>query len=174
MAHATQQKPTLHPLMILREEHQRILEFLQHLLTATAKVKASPDPKGDTQLMGELEHVIHHILEAENHHQREEQVLFPALIAKGIEGPPTVMRIEHEELRRHKQALRQIIDSPNGLDVAKLEEHASLLADMLSKHIFKENNILFPMASQAIPDEEWGEIRKGFDRVGYCCFSPTQ
>ena len=46
------------------------------------------------------------------------------------------------------------------------------MADALSSHFFKENNILFPAAMQVIEDGEWTDARKQFDELGYCCFTP--
>jgi hypothetical protein len=43
---------------------------------------------------------------------------------------------------------------------------------MLSGHFYKENNILFPAALEVIGESEWPEIRRQFDELGYCCFTP--
>jgi hypothetical protein len=43
---------------------------------------------------------------------------------------------------------------------------------MLSSHIFKENNVLYPAALKVISEEEWSGIREDFDEIGYCCFTP--
>ena len=45
---------------------------------------------------------------------------------------------------------------------------------MLAGHFSKENRVLFPTAIQLFSDEEWIDIRKQFDDVGYCCFTPER
>jgi PAS domain S-box-containing protein len=54
----------------------------------------------------------------------------------------------------------------------QLEEAAMSLAEMLSNHFYKENNILFPTALKVIEENEWRDIRHQFDEIGYCSFTP--
>ncbi len=55
---------------------------------------------------------------------------------------------------------------------AQLDAVALALAEMLSSHFYKENNILFPAALEVIGESEWLDIRHQFDELGYCCFTP--
>ncbi|HUU86860.1 MAG TPA: PAS domain-containing protein, partial [Candidatus Glassbacteria bacterium] len=48
------------------------------------------------------------------------------------------------------------------------------LAGMLTTHFFKENNILFPASLRLISQDEWKDIRKEFDEIGYCSFTPEE
>ena len=43
---------------------------------------------------------------------------------------------------------------------------------MLSNHFYKENNILFPTALNVISTDEWTDVRKQFNEIGYCFFTP--
>jgi DUF438 domain-containing protein len=56
----------------------------------------------------------------------------------------------------------------------QLWETAKSLGTLLSNHFYKENNILFPAAMSVITEQEWLEIRKEFDEIGYCCFTPPE
>ena len=49
---------------------------------------------------------------------------------------------------------------------------ASALKELLSGHFYKENNVLFPASMRVIPETEWAMIRRDFDEIGYCCFTP--
>jgi DUF438 domain-containing protein len=44
--------------------------------------------------------------------------------------------------------------------------------EAFANHIYKEHKILFPSAIKLISDEEWIEIRKQFDEIGYFSFIP--
>ncbi len=45
----------------------------------------------------------------------------------------------------------------------------------LRDHIFKENNILYPMAVQVILEpEKWADMKLKCDEIGYCCFTPSE
>ncbi|MEM3041218.1 MAG: PAS domain-containing protein, partial [Nitrososphaerota archaeon] len=54
----------------------------------------------------------------------------------------------------------------------QLGENVKSLTGILSSHIFKENNILFPAAQRVVSKQEWRDAQKEFDEIGYCCFTP--
>ncbi|MFH0778889.1 MAG: DUF438 domain-containing protein [Candidatus Eisenbacteria bacterium] len=57
-------------------------------------------------------------------------------------------------------------------ELRELREAAGSLAEMLSSHFYKENNILFPAAMRVVPPQAWPDLRVQFDELGYCCFTP--
>lgn len=167
-----------HPIQILKSEHDVILKKLEELNEVINKANGAKDYK---QISGEfikLSDVAHHLLEAESHHKREEDVLFPELEERGVTGPPMVMRAEHEDLRARKKALKELVDTYSKISyrdfVSKLNEIGGYLVQNLNDHINKENNILYPTALGAIDGGKWSEIKKKFDEIGYCCFTPGQ
>jgi DUF438 domain-containing protein len=117
------------------------------------------------------------LLDAEPHHQREEQALFPELERRGVTGPPRIMRLEHVELRQRKHALQELAQAAETMPYAdfkeRLNEVATYLVFNLRDHIFKEDNILYPTAAQTIGDSAAREaIKARGDEIGYCCFTP--
>jgi hypothetical protein len=56
--------------------------------------------------------------------------------------------------------------------VTQLQDAALTLSETLSNHFYKENHILFPTALKAIEAQEWSDIKRQFDEIGYCCFTP--
>jgi len=131
----------------------------------------------DSALMETLKLIAEHLIEAEAHHQREEQVLFPALEKKGITGPPRIMVLEHEELRRYKHELRELTEKAGELGFDEFRERLSTSAHavihVLRDHIFKENHILYPTAVKVIESEAaWREMKTRCNEIGYCCFTP--
>ncbi|MBS7281618.1 MAG: DUF438 domain-containing protein, partial [Candidatus Freyarchaeota archaeon] len=109
------ERPTLdhhHPIQILKDEHEVILQNLSELHRIIEKANTA---KNFNQLTGELEKlkdIAHHLVEAESHHKREEDVLFPKLEVRGVTGPPMVMRMEHDELRQRKHVLKELAENP--------------------------------------------------------------
>jgi hypothetical protein len=164
-----------HVLHTMYQEHDRILSFLDQLETLNQEVQQQENyAQIDLQ---KLEHIADHLLGAEPHHQREEQVLFPALEDRGVFGPPQVMRMEHEDLRNRKRTLKKLALSSQEIDFKlfqkQLDTVAKLLIMTLRDHIFKENNILYPTALQVISDPEvWQQMKQECDLIGYCCFTP--
>jgi len=105
------------------------------------------------------------------HHAKEEDLLFPALEKAGIPrqgGPIGVMLAEHDEGRGHVQAMKEATgrlergDKKAGSDWAR---HARAYASLLSQHIFKEDNILYPMGNERLSEEAQRKLQEEFERV---------
>jgi DUF438 domain-containing protein len=173
-------KPELdphHPIQILMEEHEAILQNLKELEKVMGRVDRAKVYEQVERELKKLEEISHHLLEAESHHKREEEALFPEIEGAGVTGPPAVMRMEHEELRAKKRELRELIEGRDKIDynlfASKLCEVGGYLVKNLGDHIFKENNILYPTALHAVAPEKWRTIKQRFDEIGYCCFTPA-
>lgn len=165
-----------HPVAILQEEHKVIQTYLAKLEEIAQKVKTSKNFTLSQDDMAELRNVSQMLVEAESHHKREEDALFPRLEQQGITGPPSIMRLEHDELRKRKKALKELTETAGKLNQAdftkQLTELESFIVPTLRSHIFKEDNILYPTALQAISENEWSTIKREFDEIGYCPFTP--
>ncbi|MEM3545573.1 MAG: DUF438 domain-containing protein [Candidatus Bathyarchaeia archaeon] len=165
-----------HPISILKAEHEIILDNLKILEEIVSKVKSDIGLEQLNEEFEKLEPVVALLLEAESHHQREEEALFPRLERQGIAGPPNIMRIEHEDLRAKKKTLKRLLDERATLDRNYLTDNVyelgNYIASTLRDHIYKENNILYPLSLTTIPENEWRKIKEEFDVIGYCCFTP--
>lgn len=168
--------PAEHPISILMEEHKIMLQIAEKLNTITNKIQQISDTSYVGEEIHNLEHIAVDFLDAEKHYLREENVLFPNLEKHGITEPPAIMWMEHNQIREKKKQLSQLIENYNAISFQdfkrQLGETAESLNSLLPSHFFKENSILFPTALRVITDEEWKEIRKEFDEIGYCCFTP--
>jgi hemerythrin-like domain-containing protein len=102
------------------------------------------------------------------HHQKEEGILFPAMVENGLSkeaGPVAVMLAEHEEGRKLTQKMRQSLEKLQGGDIAarnELVQSAMGYVKLLRQHIYKEDNILFPMAGKVIPADQQQQIADAF------------
>jgi hemerythrin-like domain-containing protein len=105
------------------------------------------------------------------HHKKEEDVLFPALTAHGLPkqgGPVQVMLTEHVQGRRFVAQMREAAQRwEAGEQPARqhVVSAATKYVELLRNHIFKENNVLFPMADQIVPPAEQHQITQDFERV---------
>jgi len=94
------------------------------------------------------------------HCKKEESVLFPA-ITSAIDGGREaleILEVEHARVRELKEELENLRSDPNA-DPARLAEAVASMREVLPPHIFKEDNILYPMASRVIPAEELVVLR---------------
>jgi DUF438 domain-containing protein len=170
--------PTGHPVNILMEEHKIMLELAQKLTAVANKVRRISDAGYVGDEIHTLEHIARNFTDSEKHYLREENVLFPVLEKHGVTEPPAIMWMEHNQIREKKKQLSSLVGKYNTVDFQdfkrQLGETAEALNSLLPSHFFKENNILFPTALKVVTSEEWADIRKEFDEVGYCCFTPPQ
>ena len=83
------------------------------------------------------------------HLDREEQILFPAFEqATGMtQGPTTVMRYEHQEMRQLLSDLQAAISQHDAVSFLGLSE---TLLVLMQQHNLKEENVLYPMAASRI------------------------
>lgn len=167
-----------HPVHTLMEEHKLIVKALQHL---TDVVQALETCRRYEDLsaadLGKLEMASHLLVEAEMHHDREEQCLFPMLEKHDITEPPAIMKEEHVEFRAKKKELFQTVNNRDGMVFetfkAKVKDLGSFISTELDSHIFKEDNILYQIALQVLTEDEWSEVKRCCDKIGYCCFKPA-
>jgi PAS domain S-box-containing protein len=168
--------PAGHPVHILMEEHKMLLKFADELRNVAKELKAAKDFQRTKQQIRSLDDIIDHFKKSESHYSREENVLFPYLEKNGVTQPPAIMWMEHDRIRETEKSLYQLSDIRENIvfkDFSKhLEQNAVALAEMLSSHFYKENNILFPTALRVIGEGEWKDIRREFDTLGYCPFTP--
>ena len=105
------------------------------------------------------------------HHGKEEDLLFPLMEERGLpkeSGPTAVMRTEHEDGRRFVRVMAGAIDRYRGGErgaVGELISNARGYINLLSQHIPKEDNILYPMARQFITPTDERELLEKFEKV---------
>jgi hemerythrin-like domain-containing protein len=104
------------------------------------------------------------------HHGKEERLLFLAMEAAGVpkeNGPLAVMLSEHGRGRLFIAEMKNLVISyEKGESGALLVFTTPALqyVDLLRSHIWKENNVLFPMAEKAVPADRLELIGEQFDR----------
>lgn len=104
------------------------------------------------------------------HHGKEEEYLFPALIAKGVpdeNGPVGVMLKEHalsrEYLAAMTEALEKLKAGRGGYSAKILHRNTESYAKLLEKHMQKENTVLFPMTKETLSNEELDQLQKDIE-----------
>jgi PAS domain S-box-containing protein len=176
------QQPDLQPsqpISILMEEHKLMLKMAEQLVVLANKVLRVTDMRYVTTEIHEVEHLAEDFTDSEKHYLREENVLFPYLEKHGITEPPAVMWMEHNDIRELKKKLHALIKNVDAAGFQnfkdQLWETAKALSTLLQNHFYKENNVLFPAAMSVVTTEEWiMDIRREFDEIGYCCFTPPE
>jgi hemerythrin-like domain-containing protein len=105
------------------------------------------------------------------HHQKEEGVFFKRMEVQGLSGqgcPLGVMLAEHELGRQYTRALASAAQDMKSGDLSAnrraIQSSRSYVA-LLRQHIYKEDNILFPLANDVIPAEQHAIVWEDFEHV---------
>ena len=170
--------PLGHPVNILMEEHKAMLQIAGKLGDVVNKLQQISDVNRVGDEIRLLEHIAEDFRDSEKHYLREENVLFPILERHGITEPPAIMWTEHNQIREKRKQLNSLLENYGAMNFSdfkkQLSEVAKALNGLLSSHFFKENNILFPTALKVVTSQEWSDMHKEFNEIGYCCFTPSQ
>ena len=152
----------------LMDEHTTILRMLAVLRGICANMN-----KGGQPDWADLESALEFIVKFadHNHHGKEEDILFPAMEKAGFPcdgGPVGVMLLEHRQGREYVGAMRLAVAALKaGASGAAVDfkRAASGYEQLLTQHIFKENNMLYPMAMDALPAQDWERMSEEFAKV---------
>ena len=153
---------------MLRDEHQLILE-VAHALAKMLRADREGTPL-DLDAVSRCTTFFRLFADA-CHHGKEEDLLFPGLVAEGIPrdvGPIAVMLYEHEQGRTLVQAMVASLDGARAGDEqagVDLREAAGGFISLITSHIGKEDNILFNMADGLIVGVNCRELCAGYDDV---------
>ena len=148
----------------LRHEHEVILVLLEALEGASEKMD-----KGEDVPHADLEQMVQAIRTFADscHHGKEEDLLFPALHQAGMPtdaGPIAVMLSDHEMGRAFVRGMANALVDMKTTQTgdAAFVENAFGYIQLLRSHIHKENNILFVMAEQMLPEAQQKQLLEEF------------
>jgi DUF438 domain-containing protein len=112
------------------------------------------------------------LLDIDKHYSRKENLLFPYLEKYGIYGPTQVMWGIDDHIRDAIKDVKQKLMNYNGEKQFVIDILTFVIREV-SEMIFKEENILFPMALSTLTEDEWIKIAHESDEIGFCLTSPA-
>lgn len=150
---------------MLVEEHHIILKALDCLekLAEEAQTQKKLVKNKAESLLDFIRNFADHC-----HHGKEEDILFGIMEDSGIPregGPIGCMLSEHEMGRNLVKAMSSALENATQGDDVALKtfcEAADHFILLLRGHITKENNVLFMLAEQAIPEPQKQKIQEAF------------
>ena len=151
------------PIEVLTTEHKAIKSALVILENMCKRLE-----EGESVDKNDIEGIIDFIKGFADacHHCKEEEVLFRKMQESGFPvqgGPITVMLSEHQMAREFVKKMSKAIE---GRDINRdlFVESARGYIKLLSQHIDKENNILYPLAEEHLAGKD-KEIIEEFDKI---------
>ncbi|MBI4447937.1 hemerythrin domain-containing protein [Candidatus Woesearchaeota archaeon] len=138
---------------ILSEEHKNILKVTEALFKECHAMEEGK--KLDEDFFKKAIEFIRNYAD-KFHHAKEEDILFYELRKDSVEmhcNPTDQMLHEHDLGRNYIKELEEGLKKKN---TQKIIENAKGYAGLLQEHIFKEDNILYPMADDVLD----GKVQK--------------
>lgn len=113
------------------------------------------------------------LFDVEKHYERKEHLIFPYLEKYGIPGPTTHMWRIDDFIR---DALRDMKTKLTEYDGNKGEviELGNFIGREVLQMIYREENILFPMALKNFTEDEWVKIAHESDEIGFCLIDSVE
>ncbi|NUQ56949.1 MAG: hemerythrin domain-containing protein [Candidatus Paceibacter sp.] len=158
------------PTQILSDEHKNILTVIDSLLRKCDGLEGGEEINDDF-----FRRAIEFIRKYADkfHHAKEEDVLFVKISGHSrMHCDPTKQMLhEHEIGRGFVKGMEEALGKN---DKKSLCENARGYGELLREHIFKEDNILYPMADEALSESEQKEMAEKFAQVPDLAFNEKE
>jgi hemerythrin-like domain-containing protein len=159
---------TMDPIEVLMHEHQVILAFCDAAVREASRLR-----EGGPLDLQRVERMLDFIRNFADrcHHLKEENHLFTRMAERGFPvevGPVAMMLHEHEQGRAHVRAIAEALPRAAAGEraaIVTIADNFTGWADLLRAHIFKEDNVLYPMARQALSAQDLAELEASFEKV---------
>ncbi len=149
---------------ILMEEH-RLIERVMKILTVAAE-----QIEVDYETFEKIIDFIRNYAD-KFHHAKEEGELFPLIENKGIPkngGPIGMMLHEHDQGRNYVKSMEDSLIKYKEGDKSQsnvISRNALDFVDLLEAHIRKEDNILYPMSSRVLSNQDKISLAQRFKDI---------
>ena len=152
----------------LKKEHKAVLLTLAILEQMCFKI--ANNQQVDIKHIDELMEFLT-IFVDKCHHGKEEKILFPALEGRGVKnsgGPVGAMLSEHELGRGFVKGMKnasaqKTVMTENDLKI--FSENALAYKKLLTLHIDKEDNVLYPMGENVFSAEDDLRMLEAFEEI---------
>lgn len=100
------------------------------------------------------------------HHAKEEEILF-----KYFDENLEILQAMHEDHRRGRNHVKAVLEGLEGKDKEAVAEHLLAYRELLTEHIRKEDEILYPWMDRSLSVSQVGELYARFqaaeENIGY-------
>ncbi|MEX2431160.1 MAG: hemerythrin domain-containing protein [Dehalococcoidia bacterium] len=156
------------PAEILEQEH-RVIE----MVVAAASGMADAVEAGQAVDAGALRDVVDFMRNFADkcHHGKEEDLLFPALMDKGVLPTGCPLGVLIADHKKGRAAVGRLSDAIDGYASGDAEAKATVvdalraIVDLYPGHIWKEDYLLFPMTNKILSSDERDALLPKFDAV---------
>ncbi len=159
-----------HFLHYLMEENRAVENVLEDIRTIS-KTAFSEKRKEEFELLRQR---IADLIPYELHYIKKENILFP-YIEKAFEGHRclSVMWSFHDDYRQSIKNLDNLLQTPLQ-NISEISRELGKLFFVIKPIIFREEQIIFPVALRAIPQKQWDAMLAQSEEIGWCYITPPK
>jgi DUF438 domain-containing protein len=174
---APREVPPGHPVDTFRRENRALERAVANVREQLPAIAALADGGTPSEARLALLETLVPLLDVDKHYARKEHLVFTVLERHGTTGPSKVMWGKDDEVREQLKGARAALAEPTLCGAELKFVAASLLEPALAaveSMIYKEEQILFPMAMGLFSEDEWGEIWAQSPDYGWCLEEPVR
>lgn len=167
----------VHTFKLENREIERLVNFKLQLHLDKFRRAHEQELSAETtnELVFKLLEDLNLLLDLDKHYSRKENLLFPYLEKYGIYGPTKVMWGVDDGIRAMiKEVKANLISFHDSSDKDTMCVDLERIISEVNEMIFKEENILLPMALDKLTEDEWVKIADESDQIGFCLIAPDQ
>lgn len=153
----------------LKSEH-RIIERALNTLEDLSLVLQEKNQGVPPETLEEILDFIRNFME-KCHHIKEEKILFPLLERRGISSRNGLIRVILEEHRLGRSFMNALSVTVEEYERGRMDAGPEIVrnvrdfVELFRQHIYKEENILFILAEQAMHIEDKDTLRREFNEI---------
>lgn len=153
-----------HPVHTFKQENRE----LEKLTGFTLELHKDKFAKDDSPaVIYKLLEDLNLLMDIDKHYSRKENLLFPYLEKYGVYGPTKVMWGVEDGIRSMIKEAKALLSAYEGGREEVLNA-LQLIIKEVNEMIFKEENILLPMALEKLTEDEWVKIAGESESIGFC------
>ncbi len=155
-----------HPVRTIKDDNRAITQLIEEgVLPKTRMFLKHRTALLKTSLLEELAQ----LLKIDQHYKIKENILFPYMEKLGISAPPKVMWGVDDEIRAGLKDLAAAVEREAYDEISAMAEP---LMTRIKDMIFKEENIMLPMLTEKLTEDEWVDIVRDAEDIGYALITP--
>ena len=165
--------PDNHVLRKVMAEHEMMRCFIADLEDVAAGIQQKDKLTPASSEFMRLSHIVEHLNSLEEHMDRENDVLFPALRELGWKSLFDHIESEHTYILMSVRDLVKLVMAFDKMPFknfkTRLMATVRYLGPLLREHLFREDQAIFPLAMSMVQDEAvWKKLRTICNEIDYC------
>jgi len=168
--------PPGHPVETFREENRALQWEIDQCRRLAKKLTGDGGDESGDPGFDQLRLRFYALTDVEKHYARKENLLFPYLENHGVKGPSTVMWAKDDEARARVQAGVEVFETTSTATREEIQGLVELIVEpaleSLEDMIYREEQVLLPLALESLTEEEWLAIARQSPEIGFCLYDP--